>query len=202
MLKKTFYTISVIFHPLLMPSLGALIITNFTHMALLPQPAKTAILLIFLVSTLIFPLAVLPLLFYQGLIKSLTMTDKKERLLPLFITVVFYYLCYYVSIRFGVPEIYQQFALAAFVSLLLASLISIGYKISNHMVGLGGLMGLISILQYYQQLNLGYLLMATILMAGLAGTARLYLEHHTESQVYSGFLLGYIATFGTMMFMQ
>jgi membrane-associated phospholipid phosphatase len=74
--------------------------------------------------------------------------------------------------------------------------------VSTHMVGLGGLMGLVSVLQHFYGLNIGGLLVVCMLVSGLVGTARLYLQHHTESQVYAGFMLGYIVTFGGMMVMQ
>ncbi len=89
--------------------------------------------------------------------------------------------------------------LAVFISVILASLINIRWKISLHMIGIGGLLGLLSALAYLYGLHINWILMTTILLAGIIGTARLYLNEHNPSQVYSGFMMGYVLNFGIIV---
>lgn len=201
MTKRLFQAFSLIFHPILMPLIGMLIILLFTHLALIPIEAKKAISKIVILSTILLPLAPLPVLYYQKFISSYQIPKRSERLIPLLLTVIFYYFGYYILNRLGAPKLVQHYIFAAFVSVLIAAAINFKYKISTHMIGIGGLIGLISILGFLYNINLSYILMVLILIAGITGTARLYLNAHSQSQVYSGFLLGFVATFAVILLM-
>ena len=66
-------------------------------------------------------------------------------------------------------------------------LITIKYKISIHMVGAGGLVALIGFLAFYLKVDLQFYLGIAVVLAGLAGTARIFLKAHTPDEVYTGF---------------
>jgi len=107
---------------LLMPLLGlAFILTSGTYLGLMPVDAKKAILLIVGLSTLVLPASVLPFLYYQKLITNITIPKRQERITPLFLTVGFYFFCYYILKRLSAPLLVQQFILAAFSSLLVSA---------------------------------------------------------------------------------
>ena len=67
------------------------------------------------------------------------------------------------------------------------------WKISAHSAGFGGIIALLLFMQTdgVQAFNLIWITCAVILLAGLVGSARLYLERHTLGQVAVGFLNGY-----------
>jgi len=199
MIKQASKTVSYLFHPVFMPLAGILIILYFSHLSLLPYNGKAAILWIVAITTLFFPLAMLPIFYYYKVITGITMSESRERILPMLSTAVFYYFGYYLMHRSGAPLILQQFLLTTFVSLLIASIVHLKWKISLHMIGIGGFIGLLSVLGVLYQSQLNGLLMLSILMAGLIGSARLYLEEHNPSQIYSGFMLGFIITSGLML---
>ena len=68
-MKKAAPVISYLFHPLIMPSLGLLIILNSgTYLSLLDPAAKRAIMFVMALGTLIFPLMILPVLQYRNLV--------------------------------------------------------------------------------------------------------------------------------------
>ena len=61
--------VSTLFHPLLMPTLGLLLLLNSgTYLSLLDPAAKRAILFVMALGTLFFPLMMLPVLYYRNLI--------------------------------------------------------------------------------------------------------------------------------------
>lgn len=67
------------------------------------------------------------------------------------------------------------------------------------MTGIGGLTGLIVFLIWSQRVNLQFLLILSIILAGLIGFARLQVRAHNQAQVYSGFLAGLFSIMATMM---
>ncbi|MDQ4141322.1 MAG: hypothetical protein M3142_12475, partial [Bacteroidota bacterium] len=75
--------------------------------------------------------------------------------------------------------------------------ISYFWKISAHSVGMGGALGFIILLHTWQpEERTLYLVSGTILLSGIVLSARLALNAHTPSQVYTGFLLGLALGFG------
>ncbi|MBI9069398.1 MAG: hypothetical protein JEZ09_19020 [Salinivirgaceae bacterium] len=201
MTKKIFTAVSFVFHPVFMPLVGIFIILSLSHLAMLPFEGKKAILLIVAITTLFFPLAVLPVLYYQKLITKITVTERKERLLPMFLTILFYYFGYYILHKYSAPVYLQHFLLATILSISLASIIHLKWKISTHMIGIGGILGLLSSMGFLFQTHFSNLMMLVILSAGLIGTSRLYLKEHNHLQIYSGFILGYLVTFLTIVLM-
>ena len=71
-------------------------------------------------------------------------------------------------------------------------LVNIFWKISAHMVGIGGLLGIMITISSRLQINLHYLLIALVLIAGLVAFSRLKLNEHNSAQIYCGFLLGLV----------
>lgn len=199
MTKKIFKSLSYILHPVFMPLLGILLIFSMSHLALLPMEAKKAIVYLVAIVTVFFPLAIIPVLYYQKTLTGVEMTTRKERLIPLFLTTIFYYFGYYILNRYAAPLIIQHYMLAVFISVLFASLVNIGWKISLHMIGVGGLIGLLSALANLYGLHVNWILMVCILLAGIIGTARLYLNEHNAIQIYGGFIAGYVLNFGVII---
>lgn len=199
MTSKFFKTLSYILHPVFMPLLGVILIFSMSHLAILPFDSKKAIVYLVAIVTIFFPLAVIPVLYFQKALTGFEMSARKERLLPMFLTSVFYFFAYYLLQRYAAPLILQQFLLAVFISISLASFINIGWKISLHMIGIGGLIGLLSALGHLYGLHVNWVLMTLIFVAGLIGTSRLYLMEHNATQVYGGFLMGYVLNFGVLV---
>jgi membrane-associated phospholipid phosphatase len=67
------------------------------------------------------------------------------------------------------------------------------------MVGIGGIIGLLSAITHLFGIPTNQFLMLAILLAGIIGTARLYLNEHTSTQIYSGFMMGYVINFGIIV---
>lgn len=199
MTKKLFSILSYIFHPVFMPILGIyLILYSGTYLAILPAESKRAILLMTAMFTVLLPLSVLPFLRYYKLISKYTIPERRERLIPLFLSVVFYGFGLYLFRKYGIPFFIQQFLLVAIICLLIAVLVHFWWKISTHMMGIGGILGLISSFNYLFSIDITFVLILTIIVAGVIGTARLYLKSHNQAQVYSGFMVGFIISFAIM----
>jgi hypothetical protein len=185
--------ISYMSHPLLMPMIGLLVISNSgTYAADLDHRFTNFIYLSTFLLTFMIPVALMPLLYYTGMAGSLQFSQRRERLLPLYLTLFFYIAAYVLIRKLPVSQVYQRFMFAACISVLLVLAISYFWKISAHLVGWGGVVGLIMILSYRFGSDMMIFLVIAILLTGITAFARLRLNEHLPLQVYSGFLLGLI----------
>jgi hypothetical protein len=189
--KKLAVILSYVTHPLLMPLVGLLLISNSgTYAADLDPKFTGFIYMSVLLFTLVLPLAVLPILFYSGLSRSLQFTERSERMVPLYLTFFLYVAAYLLIRQLPVSLVYQRFLFSASLSVFFVLAISYFWKISAHLVGWGGIVGLVSVLSFRFQSDLMIFLILAIFCAGVAAFARLKLDEHNPIQVYSGFLLG------------
>jgi len=127
------------------------------------------------------------------------METAEERKLPFVVSLVFYMLTYYLMRELNLPGLLYILILGSAISIILAFFISLWWKISIHMLGVGGLVGAILGLTLRLDADLINILSIAILGAGLIGYARLKLYAHTPAQVYAGFLLGAGLMLGLIM---
>jgi hypothetical protein len=121
------------------------------------------------------------------------MHKQDERTIPLALTFIFYLLTYFLFLKIPVYSFMHSFMLGALFSVFLALLINLKWKISLHMIGLGGMTSFLMIITMTQEINLFPWLIISVLASGIAGTARLYLNSHSSAQVYTGYCLGFFA---------
>ncbi len=190
--------ISYIFNPLLMPSLGLLMIFNSgTYLSYLPFEAKRLIFLVIFSGTFIIPASFIPIFIYFKIINEVEVESASQRIIPLVLTGVIYFCTFYMLRAMPVPFI-NIFILSTMMCILINAIIIIKWKISSHLIGIGGLTGLAIGLFIRMNADIAYFLIALILIAGFLGYARLRLRMHTPAQIYTGFLLGF-AIVCTMM---
>ena len=186
-------TISVIFHPLLMPVYGLLIIFMApTLLNYLPFGVKKLIILIVLVNNVLLPLSLIPFFVHNNMISSWFMNDRKDRVIPLIITTLLYGVTTYIVFRFPVPFFMKTFFLAAAFLSLAATLINLWWKISLHSLSSGVLFALVLLLSLKMDTPLLWYLIPAILAAGMIMSSRLQLKLHDPLQVWSGFLAGFL----------
>jgi hypothetical protein len=188
MFKKTALFFSYVLHPLLMPFIGIFILLfTGSYVSLLPLPARKMILLLFASGTLILPAFMMPLVYFQ---KDLLMQKRDQRSIPLTFTFIFYLLTYILFLKIPVYGFLHRFMLGALSSVLIALIINMRWKISLHMIGLGGLTTFLVIITLTRQINLFPWVLVALLASGIAGSSRLYLNSHTQAQIYAGFFAG------------
>lgn len=187
--------ISVLFHPLLMPTYALIIIFNSgTHYSYLPGQAQKIIYVLVFLSTFLIPVSIIPFLLQLKLIASFQLKEREDRIVPLFITAVSYYFSYYLLNRlpFHVPQFIKILVLASAVLILINLFVNFKWKISAHLIGIGGLLALIFTFSIVYYANLLYVMVLITIISGITAYARLKLSAHNPIQIYSGFLLGFI----------
>lgn len=200
---------SLIFHPLMTLTYMLLLLLwinpylfGINHIS--DPIAKTLVLRVFLSSFFIPGVAVLMLRF-TGLLKSLEMPDKQDRIAPFVITGMFYIWLFRNFLdNTQIPALFTSFTLGATIALFLAFLVNIFSKISLHTLSMGGLLGvLVLLLSIYPQLDIPtfwfmqtrFLLVAALILAGCIGSFRLILGAHEPIDLWGGYLVGFVAQF-------
>ena len=198
--KRLAQIISLLFHPLLMPSVGMLILFNSgTYLSLIPPEAKRVILTITFLSTLVFPLSLLPILYFRKLITDLQIDKREERFLPFLLILILYILTFVFILRLPLYSHIHGYALTLPVMVGLLIIVNMKYRISTHMFGIGGITGLIISLILIFGIPLQAYFVLAILAAGLTGMSRKILRNYSSSELYGGFVLGLITTGSVMI---
>ncbi len=201
-MKTAAKIISYVFHPLIMPVIGLSIIFNtdsYINYAV-PQELKQAVIILVGASTFLIPLLISLLLLNRKLINSLEMETQKERIIPYSITIIFYVFALYMLKQAPIPPIIFNFIIGATLSIIIAFVINIKWKISAHMIGIGGLVGALLCVSILLEIYITPFFILSLLVAGLVGSARLILKAHTQSQVYAGFAIGVICQIVVLYF--
>ena len=185
---------SYIFHPLLVPTYTMAILLNMqAYFALIiPEEAKWRLIGIVFLVTFVFP-GILSYFFLRtGIINSFEMETRQERVFPLLITAIFFYLNYYLINGVEISPVYAYFAIGATSLVIVTLLINFFWKISMHMVAMGALFGTLLGISLALYVSIPKLIFASVIIAGLTGFARLKLSAHDPAQIYTGFLTGAI----------
>lgn len=186
--------ISYVFHPLLMPTYGLILLlyTNNYISTFTPSKIKLFIIGITFIFSFIMPALNALILLRMKRINSLEMETPRERVIPYSSAIVYFLALFYLFLKSPFPPIICLLILGAAVSIFLTLIINFKWKISAHAVGVGGIIGAILGISYRLMIDLQLILFISIALAGLVGYARLRLNAHNPTQVYCGFLLGIV----------
>ena len=183
--------ISIILHPIFMPILALyLSLRQVPSIGFAITNYQNYIYLVLIFSTVILPLISILFLIKSGKVSSLEMSNHKERSVPLFRTALWMGLGYYILENILVfSPIIKAELIGAISIILIASIISKYWKISLHLLGIGGLVGVLIALEIIYG-NLQHLIIIFILLSGVLAMARIKEKAHNYPQVYIGFLGG------------
>jgi hypothetical protein len=198
-LDKLAKVITFVFHPWLLPLYGMLIIFSApTLYGYLPFNVKKILFLVMLVNNILIPVALLPLLYRRNIISTWSISERKERNIPLLITTILYGSTAYIIFKFPIPVFFKSYIFTTGLLCLLVTLINFGWKISIHSVGSGALIALIMMLSLKMYTPLLWYLIPTIILTGFILSSRLKLNQHNPLQVWLGLFAGF---FGFAVFM-
>jgi len=147
------------------------------------------ILLVFMLSFLL-PVLTVFLLYKLKRIPSFILSEQNERGFPYLLVSLFYFGLVYLLFDVNIWNTIKLFLFGAGLAIVLSALINIKYKISAHLVGLGGLLGVLISVSYLLKIDITLMYIVVVLVAGAVGSARVYLGEHSFGQIFTGFILG------------
>lgn len=190
---------SFIFQPFLMPFYSLALLFVYTNFFNLYIGQTLRFLLPVLVFTFIIPSLFTIVLVKMKYVRDIFLTERSERVLP--------YMIFFVSNLSLTYFFYQAHVFFWFLGLIAAPaiislvglIINFFWKISVHMLGVGGVIGtVLSVCFHVKAASPLYLFAILFVLAGLLGVCRLYLKASTAAQVYIGFLLGGLLGYGAV----
>lgn len=195
--------LSIVLHPMFMPLYGAWLLFNTrSYLSFTTNPAiQNFIYAIIFVCTAVIPALLSYMLWQTGKISSLEMPERKERYAPFFLTLLSYFGGIYLLYKLPVPRFFGIILTGGAILIAVSFIINLRWKISVHMSGIGGLMGLMYGYALFFHAKMIMPLIVISVCAGFLAMARQVLKAHDASQVYGGFLSGFLVQFAFMYFL-
>lgn len=186
--------ISWVLVPLLMPVYGMLLAFNLSLLSFTPLRAKCVFTLITFGICVAVPMLIVLLLKRAGKVEDIGLNGRKERLVPYIISIVALgvtgLFMWYKGAPMWLVMFFEGGAAAGLVNLL----INFRWKISAHAAGIAGVVALL-----IRIIRVGYpmggaftWLLVVIALAGVLGSARVWLGRHTVWQVLAGYAVGFL----------
>ncbi|MEN6589344.1 MAG: hypothetical protein ABFC30_06815 [Proteiniphilum sp.] len=195
-MKSISHVISTVFQPLLMPTYGVMLLFVYTYFGEMYMHQFWQIITPVILFSFFVPAILIVMLYRMGIISDLSLKVRRERFYPYLITLLSYSAMIIFYYRMHMPKWFMMNMGASVVIMVIAILITLVWKISAHMFGIGGLIGGAMAISYFvERSNPYYMFMGLFIIAGLVGTSRLILRRHTLYQVIAGFLLGFMVSF-------
>lgn len=190
-LGKSSGWLSIVLHPFIIPSYGVVaMVYGHTVMAGIPSDLKFYLLAAVGFNTLVIPVLAIELLKYFGLIGSLSLATRRDRILPLLVVVGCYGACLFMIPGSGVTYLIRNFIIAGFISVSVCAAVNFFWKISLHLTAMGALVALVFLYNVSGFMQMTWLLVTVVVLAGLLASARLLMGMHNPVQVGAGFICG------------
>ena len=193
-LIRTARVISAIFTPFSIPFLAFLILFLFSYLRIMPIQYKLIVLGVVYCFTILMPTLTIFLFRKINGFSPEDLGERKRRFMPFLLTITSYVFCLVMMHRLNIPWYMTGIILAALIMMVICIVVNLKWKLSEHMAGVGAIVGGSVSSSALFGYNPVWCLCLFILIAGVLGTARIILQHHTLGEVLVGFAVGLICS--------
>ena len=193
-LIRTARVISAIFTPFSSPFLAFLILFLFSYLRIMPIQYKLIVLGVVYCFTILMPTLTIFLFRKINGFSPEDLGERKRRFMPFLLTITSYVFCLVMMHRLNIPWYMTGIILAALIMMVICIVVNLKWKLSEHMAGVGAIVGGLVSFSALFGYNPVWWLCLFILIAGVLGTARIILQHHTLGEVLVGFAVGLICS--------
>ena len=193
-LIRTARVISSIFTPFSIPFLAFLILFLFSYLRIMPIQYKLIVLGVVYCFTILMPTLTIFLFRKINGFSPEDLGERKRRFMPFLLTITSYVFCLVMMHRLNIPWYMTGIILAALIMMVICIIVNLKWKLSEHMAGVGAIVGGLVSFSALFGYNPVWWLCLFILIAGVLGTARIILQHHTLGEVLVGFAVGLICS--------
>lgn len=193
-LIRTARVISAIFTPFSIPFLAFLILFLFSYLRIMPIQYKLIVLGVVYCFTILMPTLTIFLFRKINGFSPEDLGERKRRFMPFLLTITSYVFCLVMMHRLNIPWYMTGIILAALIMMVICIVVNLKWKLSEHMAGVGAIVGGLVSFSALFGYNPVWWLCLFILIAGVLGTARIILQHHTLGEVLVGFAGGLICS--------
>lgn len=186
--------VSALFTPFSIPFLAFLVLFLFSYLSIMPIQYKLIVLGIVYCFTIMIP--VLTIFIFKKIngFSAQELGERKKRYMPFFLTIISYVFCLLMMNRLNIPWHMSGIILSALIVMMICIVVNLKWKLSEHMAGAGAVIGGLVAFSALFGYNPVWWLCLFILVAGMLGTARIILGHHTLGEVMGGFAVGLVCS--------
>ena len=193
-LIRTAKVISAVFTPFSIPFLAFLVLFIFSYLRIMPLQYKLIVLGVVYCFTILMPTLTIFIFRKINGFSPEELVERKRRYIPFILTITSYVFCLLMMHRLNIPWYMTGIILSALVVMIICVIVNLKWKLSEHMAGAGAVIGGLVAISALFSYNPVWWLCLFILVAGVLGTARIILRHHTLGEVMGGFAVGLICS--------
>lgn len=183
--------------PLLMPVYGMILAFNLSILDYMGFGTKLIFTLITAGINVAVPALLIVLLKKIGIVDDLGLNGRKERFIPYLITIIAMGGTALFLFTKHAPLWFVMFYAGGALAGLINMLINLKWKISAHSAAIAGIIALLIRMMHQGSTHPSILvwLIIWVALAGLLGSARVWLGRHTAMQVFAGYAVGFLSVF-------
>lgn len=199
--QKIANTLSWVLHPFLQPVYLMVVLLTMTTFAHYSVGVKFYLMWVVVLYAIIIPFLALGVLHSLGRISDFKVDDRRQRIWPLLVGIVCYALCALTFAKIPSAIFLRKFMVAAACCEAMCLLVTLRWKISLHLTGMGAAVALLVVMNVVGVGSMLIPLAVAILLSGALASARLYLGCHNGAQVLAGFGGGFAVAVLAMLFL-
>lgn len=194
--------LSWLLHPFVVP-LYVMVFLLLTDgfLSRLPITVKSYLAWVVMLYAAIVPMLSIAFMKGLGLLKNFGLHSQRSRLLPLLVGAISYVMCAITLSDIAVATVVRKFVLAAACCEVLAFIVTPFWKISLHLICMGGATAIFTLLSVAGAGQHFWALVVTILLSGALASARLHLGAHNPLQIAAGYFGGLIVAILAMIYL-
>jgi len=205
-LRGLAHVVSFICHPVFFPLVMGLVIYKLSPADFMGFSKKQVGLWFISIgfTAVFFPLFSIALMKPLGFISSFHMPTARERTIPLMASMIFYFWVTHVfnNIPGPPPLAIRVLLLGNFWGIICLFMANIFVKVSLHTAAAGAMVGIIVVLTATSPADMTIPLFASILIAGIIGTARMILGAHERGDIWLGYIIGILVQLGAYEYLK
>lgn len=182
--------ISAMFSPFYAATWAFVWLLWFSRLQVMSLPYKVYLISVVAAFTILIPLACIHLFRRLNNWSLWQLSHRRRRHAPYVFTLMSYAACLTLMVQNNTWAFFRGIILTAIAAQAVCALVNVWWKISTHMVGMGGLVGMVIAFAHTFYFNPVYPICLLLLLSGVLGTARMMLRQHSLSQIYGGFAIG------------
>lgn len=199
--RKVSNILSWVLHPFLLPLYMMALMLTMTLFSRYPTNVKVYLAWVVVLYAVVIPVLSLLVLRSLGRLSDFRVDKRRERLLPLLIGAICYVLCAITIAKIPSAVFLRKFMIAAACCETMCLVVSLRWKISLHLTGMGAAVALLVVMNVVGVGSMLIPLAVAILLSGALASARLYLGCHNGAQVLAGFGGGFAVAVLAMLFL-
>ncbi len=173
---------------------------SYVYYSITPA-GRIMFLILSILLTIGAPVSSIAYLVYKKQVENYYLYHRKERIIPMAITVAYTFGLFYILQRFNLPRPVMATMGVAVIGVASTLIITLFWKISAHMMGIAGITGVVLALSQLLVPAPLVLILLLFILTGMVGTARLIQNSHNLRQILVGWVLGFSISYVSMFYL-